>query len=138
MATLIQELFTPGPDTFIHVAEVAGLGLLGWISLKIKAAVSEVSLEQSRVKEELIKGQAKMKEELLHEQNELREDMDAKHAENSKAIAAHSASDAALFEGISRTLTRIDSKGSEDSKRMDELSRTLGRIDGKIDLMNHK
>ena len=65
---------------------------------------------QSTVKEELVSSQNKIKEELVNSQNEMREDMDAKHAENSKAIAVHQASDEAKFDSISRTLVRMDGK----------------------------
>ena len=59
----------------------------------------------------MIKGtQASVKEELVKSQNDMRQDMDEKHAENSRNIATHAASDEAKFDSISRTLGRIDNK----------------------------
>jgi hypothetical protein len=78
--------------------------------LMIKAA-------QAKNREELLAQQQKVKDDLLEKHQELlggqtslRVDFDAKHAENTQAIAVHSASDDAKFTGISRTLKRIDGK----------------------------
>jgi hypothetical protein len=86
-------------DSIVHVVEALGIAGLGYIGYKIKAAVSDVLLEQ-----------AKVKEELVGKQNEMLVSVNEKHAENTKVIAVHAASDEAKFDSISRTLVRIDGK----------------------------
>jgi hypothetical protein len=91
------ELFSP--ETIIHGAELIVLLVGGWIGLKIKDAVAGVREEQNQVKESLVKAQYDMQL-----------NMNDKHAENKRSLEVHMAEDRTLFEGISRTLTRMDNK----------------------------
>lgn len=87
------------PETVIHLSlEAVGVVALSWLGLRIQTAVDKVRLEQAEVKAAL-----------TEKQNDLSKDFNAKHAENTKAIEVHQAEDRVMFEGISRTLTRIDS-----------------------------
>jgi len=95
---------------------------MAWIGMQIKAAVSEVALEQARVKEELV-----------GKQNEMREDMDAKHAQNAADIKAHSAEDFQQFASLNRTLQRIDTRADEQTRKQETTALTLARIEGKLD-----
>ena len=61
---------------------------------------------QQSVKDDL----AEKHDELVTNQHNLQRDFDGKHAENRQALAVHVADDHQQFQGISRTLQRMDGK----------------------------
>jgi hypothetical protein len=91
---------------FLDIATPASLILVFIIGLLIHKAVAGVQIEQFRVKEELVS-----------KQDEMRRDMDQKHAENKTVLSTHIAKDDALFEGIGKTLTRIEAVVSGRGRR---------------------
>lgn len=84
------------PESVLHLIlegiGVLGVGALSFLGLKIQTAVDAVRLEQAQ------------------QQAELKNEFNAKHAENTRIIAVHQGEDKVMFDGISRTLTRIDNK----------------------------
>lgn len=83
----------------IDIATPAVLIAVSWVGLLINGKLGQIKL-----------GQEKSKAELVAHQNELQQDFNAKHAENTQAIAVHTASDDQKFLGINSTLTRIENK----------------------------
>jgi hypothetical protein len=99
----------PSAGDLIHIAEVTAMCALAFIGTKIKDAVKDVRLEQMTVKAEL-----------LRQQNEMRNAIDVRHSETRERLAVHIAEDEARFDGISRTLLRIDGKLDELGRRRAE------------------
>lgn len=87
------------PVDVVRVVELVGIVGIGYLGLRIQNAVGQIRLEQARVKEDLVKGQT-----------DLRQDFETKHAENSQAIAVHSAADEAKFDAIKDGLALINVK----------------------------
>jgi hypothetical protein len=77
--------------------------------------------------------QATVKEDLVAAQNEMREDMDRKHAQNAQAIAVHAGEDAKVFDGISRTLQRMDGSLKENADQNNRIREDIARMSGKLD-----
>lgn len=86
-------------DKAFHFVIAGGAVVAAWVAMKIKSSIDDVKLAQSGAEAKLVE-----------KQNEIKLDLNIKHAENTRAISVHQAEDKAIFEGISRTLTRIDSK----------------------------
>jgi hypothetical protein len=100
-------------DIVSGVAVVAG-SYGAWM---VKALLARIELNQAKVKAELLEHQNSMKDEvaqrhgeLLEGQHDLRAEFAEKHAENRHDIDVHTAEDRQKFEGISRTLNRMEIK----------------------------
>lgn len=124
-------------DKVSRVVEVVGAIAFSWLGLFIKNQLAKMAANQAETKLELIQHQNAIKDdlnekhsELIEKQNDLKDDFNSKHAENirvnadmRRALDVHIADDSGvnsnnktIFEGISRTLQRIDSNVSELSK----------------------
>lgn len=94
-----MEVLTGPADTVIKAIELGVTLIFTYMGYRIKLAVSEGTIAQQ-----------KMKEELIEKQTDMRRDIDTKHHENAQAIAVHQAEDAQRFDSIARTLNRMDVK----------------------------
>jgi hypothetical protein len=98
----------PAVERFHAILEVgtpAVLCLIAFVGMLIKTALADIKLEQAAAKADLLKGQTEMKQEF-----------DAKHAENTKTIEVHSASDEGHFREIAASLQR----GEEAFRRIEQ------------------
>jgi hypothetical protein len=97
-------------DKIFHLA--VGVGAVGaaWVGMLIKSSLQRIALTQ-----------AENKAELVEHQNEIKADLNFKHAQNSQSIAVHQAEDKAIFDGISRTLKRMDDKLDRQDAKLDEI-----------------
>lgn len=94
-----MQIGTEGIHEAFIIATPIVLVAVSWVGLLIKGKLAEIQLEQGDAKAELVKNQT-----------DIARDLQDKHQENTKAIAVHTAEDKAIFDGISRTLQRIDGK----------------------------
>ena len=98
---------SPPIETYHEILQIGTpllLCLLAWVGMLIKNSLSEIKLSQAEAKAELIENQTQIKVELDH-----------KHAENTQAIAVHSASDDGHFREITAALQR----GEEAFRRIE-------------------
>ena len=113
----MQGLFTLGPDTAIHIVTLGVVSIMAVFGYKQQIASAKGREERVEGEAKLLKGQADAAAALLASQNAMRMDMDAKHAENRQGLAVHVREDDIRFDGISRTLQRIDTKLDKISDR---------------------
>lgn len=99
-------------DKIFHLA--VGVGALGaaWVGMLIKSSLQKIALTQ-----------AEDKAELVAHQTEIREDLHAKHAENSQAIAVHTAEDRALHAGYVLANDRMEKKLDRLGDKLDAVLR---------------
>lgn len=87
------------PDTYIQAATLAVAILIAIVGYKVQIGVGDME-----------KKQAAMETRLVATQTAMQRDMEQKHNDNRLAIQVHQAEDKLIFEGISRTLGRMDHK----------------------------
>lgn len=100
---------TAGTESFHVILEIGTpilLALLSWIGIRIDSGLKDIRIEQAQAKEDLVENQ-----------NQIKEDLNKKHQENTQNIAVHTAEDNQRFDGISRTLQRIDRKLDDIGQR---------------------
>ena len=81
--------------------------IVSYISFSIKSSVTEIKLEQARVKAALIEQQSATKEQLLAEQSRIKEELNQKLATIDQARAVHVAEDELNFRSIREALSSL-------------------------------
>lgn len=94
-----MQALTLTPALVIQVVTLAFTGFVAWNTQKSRADLSDISLEQARVKAELVEHQYKMQIAF-----------DARIGDLGTKMASHESEDKVRFEGIGKTLNRIDGK----------------------------